>query len=98
VCKPIVCKFVCKPINEDFLSLDKPGKISMIDSVLDETIRPGLAGDGGGVEITDLEEFNLSVHYEGACGSCPSASDGTLRFIEDTLRERIHPKMTVLAT
>jgi len=92
-----------KPTNtsasmENFLSLEKPEKIQMIDVILDETIRPGLAGDGGGVEITDLEEFNLSVHYEGACGSCPSASEGTLRFIEDTLRERVHPKMSVVAT
>ena len=83
---------------EDFLKLEKTDKIAMIDKLLDDTIRPGLAGDGGGVEITDLEEFNLSIHYEGACGSCPSASDGTLRFIEDTLREKVHPKMSVLAT
>lgn len=83
---------------ENFLQMDKPERIQLIDNILDETIRPGLAGDGGGVIITDLEEYQLSVHYEGACGSCPSASDGTLRFIEDTLRERIDPKMTVLAS
>lgn len=83
---------------KNFLKMEKPDKIQMIDTILDETIRPGLAGDGGGIEITDLEEYNLSVHYEGACGSCPSSSEGTLRFIEDTLRERIHPKMSVIAS
>jgi len=85
------------PVTEDFLGMEKPDQIQMIDSILDETIRPGLAGDGGGIEITNLEEYKLSVHYEGACGSCPSSSEGTLRFIEDTLRERVHPKISVLA-
>jgi len=36
------------------------------------------------------------VHYQGACGSCPSSLAGTLRGIENLLRS-IEPDIDVVA-
>src|ERR1043165_4469996 len=46
-------------------------KLREIDALLDDRIRPYLAGDGGWLEIVDLEGSTLHIRYEGACGSCP---------------------------
>ncbi|MFL6373519.1 MAG: NifU family protein [Pyrinomonadaceae bacterium] len=68
-----------------------------IEALLDERIRPYLAGDGGWLEIVDLAEDQLSIRYEGACGSCPSSLTGTLMAIENMIREEIDPQISVVA-
>ena len=42
-----------------------------------------MQNDGGDVYIVGLEGNKLSVHYQGACGSCPSSLSGTLTGIEN---------------
>ncbi|MCM8535911.1 MAG: NifU family protein [Lentisphaeraceae bacterium] len=75
---------------------EKADIIEEIDQILDETIRPGLAMDGGGVDIVDLsDEMELSIHYQGACGSCPSSQTGTLMAIQNILQEQFDPRITV---
>lgn len=68
-----------------------------IDALLDERIRPYLAGDGGWLEIIGLEGNTLSIRYEGACGSCPSSLTGTLMAIENMIQDQIDPEITVVA-
>jgi Fe-S cluster biogenesis protein NfuA len=68
-----------------------------IEALLDERIRPYLAGDGGWLEIVDLADAQLSIRYEGACGSCPSSLTGTLMAIENMIREEIDPEISVVA-
>ncbi len=68
-----------------------------IEALLDDRIRPYLAGDGGWLEIVDLADDQLSIRYEGACGSCPSSLTGTLMAIENMIREEIDPKISVVA-
>ncbi len=69
-----------------------------INALLDERIRPYLAGDGGWLEVVGLEDKILSIRYEGACGSCPSSLTGTLMAIENMIQEEIDPDIRVLAT
>lgn len=71
-------------------------KIAEINNLLDERIRPYLAGDGGWLEIVELEGSRLSIRYEGACGSCPSSLTGTLMAIENMIREEIDPEIEVV--
>jgi len=74
----------------------KADLIEEIDQILDETIRPGLAMDGGGVDIVDFsDDYQLTVYYQGACGSCPSATTGTLMAIQNILQEQFDPRITV---
>jgi Fe-S cluster biogenesis protein NfuA len=73
-------------------------KLREIDALLDERIRPYLAGDGGWLEIVGLEGNTLRIRYEGACGSCPSSLSGTLMAIENIIKEEIDPDIEVIAT
>ena len=78
------------------LSPDDQQRIYMINGLLDEQIRPYLQGDGGDLHVLALEGNRLTVHYQGACGSCPSSMSGTLVSIEQLLKT-IEPDIEVLA-
>jgi Fe-S cluster biogenesis protein NfuA len=79
-----------------FSEMSPAQKILAIDRILDRDIRPGLAGDGGGCEVVGLEENVLQIHYEGACGSCPSSTSGTLTYIESVLRSNLDESLKVV--
>lgn len=70
-------------------------EIRQIEEILDRTIRPGLQGDGGDVLIQDFKDNMVLVKYQGACGTCPSSSAGTLEAIRSILRENFHPDVEV---
>lgn len=72
-------------------------KLAQINELLDDRIRPYLAGDGGWLEIVELDADTLKIRYEGACGSCPSSLTGTLMAIENMIREEIDPDISVVA-
>lgn len=72
-------------------------KLLQINDLLDDRIRPYLAGDGGWLEIVELTPDTLKIRYEGACGSCPSSLTGTLMAIENMIREEIDPDISVVA-
>src|SRR5687767_2412815 len=74
-------------------------RLAQINELLDDRIRPYLAGDGGWLEVIELDETNtLRIRYEGACGSCPSSLTGTLMAIENMIRDEIDPEISVVAT
>ncbi|MGD9562123.1 MAG: NifU family protein [Pyrinomonadaceae bacterium] len=72
-------------------------RLAEINALLDDRIRPYLAGDGGWLDVIGLEESTLKIRYEGACGSCPSSLTGTLMAIENMVQSEIDPEITVLA-
>lgn len=72
-------------------------KLREIEAILDERIRPYLAGDGGWLEVVELVENTLKIRYEGACGSCPSSLTGTLMAIENMIKEEVDPEIDVIA-
>lgn len=78
-------------------ALSDDPKIIQINELLDERIRPFLAGDGGWVEILELEGNTLKIRYQGACGSCPSSLTGTLMAIENMIKEEIDSEIEVVA-
>ncbi|MBK5104433.1 MAG: NifU family protein [Burkholderiales bacterium] len=80
----------------DDLSPDDQQRLYMINGLLDEQIRPYLQGDGGDLHVLGLEGNRLTVHYQGACGSCPSSMSGTLVSIEHMLKT-IEPDIEVVA-
>lgn len=73
------------------------GKLARINELLDTRIRPGLAGDGGGLEVLSFDGTTLEISYHGACGSCPSAVGGTLPYIEHLLQEEVDPGIRVIS-
>lgn len=71
-------------------------RVERINGILDEQVRPYLQGDGGDLYVVGLEGNQLMVHYQGACGSCPSSISGTLAGIEGLVRQ-IEPDIEVVA-
>jgi NFU1 iron-sulfur cluster scaffold homolog, mitochondrial len=78
------------------LSPEDRQRLEIINCLLDEEVRPYLQNDGGDLHVLGLEGNRLSVHYQGACGTCPSSISGTLRGIQNMLRS-IEPDLEVIA-
>lgn len=78
------------------LSGEDQERLEKINVLLNEQIRPSLQGDGGDLHVTGLAGNYLSIHYQGACGSCPSSIAGTLKSIENLLRT-IEPNIELVA-
>ena len=76
---------------------DSDEKLRKINEILDAKIRPGLAGDGGGLEVVGFDGTTLRISYHGACGSCPSSVSGTLRYIETLLQDTVDPAIEVVS-
>ena len=71
--------------------------VSQIDEILDRTVRPGLQADGGDLEVISVEDNQVKISYQGACGGCPSATTGTLEAIENILQHEMkQPNLTVI--
>ena len=79
----------------NFAELSNDKKLQGIEMVLNRSIRTNLAQDGGGVELKGIEGNEVSIHYQGACGSCPTSTSGTLQYIQTQIRQQLHPKLTV---
>ena len=83
--------------KEDFVTSTDEQKAKVIEALLDVAIRPALANDGGGLDILGIDGNIVKIHYQGACGSCPSSTTGTLNYIETFLKEALHPDLQVQA-
>ena len=78
------------------LSAEDQARLEHINDLIDQQIRPSLQGDGGDLHVVGLAGNYLSIHYQGACGSCPSSIAGTLKGIENLVRT-IEPDIELLA-
>jgi Fe-S cluster biogenesis protein NfuA len=83
----------------DASSLDaaEQALLEQINAVLDDRVRPALAGDGGGLEVVGLDGKTLQIRYQGACGSCPSSIAGTLMAIQNMLQAEIDEELSVVS-
>ena len=71
-------------------------KIALIQSTIDTEIRPGLKGDGGDVELVDIDGNDVSVRLQGKCAGCASALQTLKHFVEAKLREKVSPGINVI--
>lgn len=79
----------------DFLKLGIDDQVLLINEALSEQVYMALEMDGGGMEIMDIEGTDVLIRYYGACGACPIAESGTLVFIQNTLQEKVDPRIQV---
>lgn len=88
--------------DADFLTSEEVRRATMspellqIEEILDATIRPALQGDGGDLEVISYDDHILTIKYEGACGTCPSATAGTLEAMQGILREQFDPQIEIV--
>ena len=80
---------------EKYPGLSNDEKVIIVEAVLDESVRPALANDGGGLEVIEVDGPIVRIRYQGACGGCPSSTGGTLRVIENHLRSQLDPAIKV---
>lgn len=72
-----------------------PEDLLKIEEILDREIRPGLQGDGGDLAALSYKDHVLLIRYQGACGTCPSSTTGTLEAIKAILRDKLDPELEV---
>lgn len=72
-----------------------PPELKAIEAILDKTIRPGLQADGGDIQTISYQDKVLLVQYQGACGTCPSSTTGTLEAIRSILSDEYDPDIQV---
>ena len=70
-----------------------------VEQVLDDKVRPNLLKDGGNLEVIDMKDADgftdVFIKYLGACKGCPSATVGTLDYIEGFLKSELDPRIRV---
>ncbi len=102
ICAVIQTRMVVHDPNQTVLDEKKIARknlspeLQQIEEILDRTIRPGLQGDGGDIDVIKYEENKVYVLYQGACGTCPSSTTGTLMAIEGILRDEFNPEVEVV--
>ena len=82
-------------IGKNILSSPMMRKPLFVEAVMEESIRPALANDGGGLEVIEVDGPIVRIRYQGACGGCPSSTGGTLRVIENHLKSQLDPEIKV---
>ena len=75
---------------------DLPPELKEINEILDRSVRPSLQMDGGDIEVLEYKDELLFVRYEGACGTCPSATSGTMMAIEGILRNEYNDNLSLV--
>jgi NifU-like protein len=83
-----------------FRELSTDHKIIAVETAIDNTVRQFLVMDGGDIDILNVKEngemFDVYISYLGACSSCSSSGSGTLHAIENALRDKLDPNISVI--
>ena len=80
-----------------WMELPLKKKIAVIEQVLDQDVRPYIALDAGGVVVLNLlNDKELVIGYQGSCTSCYSSVGTTLSYIQQVIRAKVHPHITVV--
>mgnify|MGYP001456049544 CR=1 FL=1 len=61
--------------------------VENVEEIIDEYIRPGVAADGGDIQLIKIEDNDVYVRLTGACQSCSSAIMTMKMGVEALLRE-----------
>jgi NifU-like protein len=85
------------PTTQTAKPLTNLQKITLIQQVIDQEIRPILAEDGGDMELFDVDGDVVKVLLQGACSGCASSTETLKLAIEATLKERVLPSLVVQA-
>lgn len=78
-----------------FNKMDVDEQVELIHHALEAEVMPLLRSHGGGLEILDIDDYNVIVKYYGTCHGCPLSSTGTLDFIQFTLQSEIDENIRV---
>jgi NifU-like protein len=83
-------------IYPNFLELSLEQKMAVLSKVIDEDIRPYVELDAGGVDVTKVDGYQITITYKGSCTSCYSSIGATLTGIQSILRAKVNPFIEVI--
>ncbi|CAH2600866.1 NifU family protein [Rhodovastum atsumiense] len=63
--------------------------VAQIKELLDNRVRPAVAGDGGDIVFRGYRDGVVKLHMQGACSGCPSSSATLKHGIENLLRHYV---------
>ncbi|QTE21729.1 NifU family protein [Polaribacter cellanae] len=88
-------KIVAEGTKEIVQEVKLEGVSAQIVDILDEYIKPAVAGDGGNIAFRSYDEANkvVSVVLQGACSGCPSSTATLKNGIENLLKEMLPNKI-----
>jgi NifU-like protein len=105
---PLPSNYVAPPVPIDigevreggypgWIQLSVPQKISVIEEVLSQDVRPYIELDAGGVIVKNLlNDCEVIIAYQGSCTTCFSATGTTLSYIQQILRAKVNPELVVV--
>jgi Fe-S cluster assembly protein NifU len=70
-------------------------RMHLIESVVDDEIRPMLQADGGDIRLMDIDRETVMVKFIGMCSNCPSSHLTLQNVVEAKLREKVDPNIIV---
>lgn len=84
-------EIVAEGTKEIIPEVQLEGISAQIVDILDEYIKPAVAGDGGNIAFRSYDEENkiVSVILQGACSGCPSSTATLKNGIENLLKEML---------
>jgi len=71
-------------------------KISMIQDIIENEIKPSLKQDGGDIELVDVADNKVFVALRGTCTNCPSSSFTLKSGVEAKLKEYVSDELEVV--
>jgi len=95
VAKEVATKKITTSSDTAVKTLTNLQKITLIQQILEDEIKPLLASDGGDVELYDIDGDKVKVKLKGACGSCESSTITLKQGIEARLREKVFSGLVV---
>jgi len=70
-------------------------RMHLIESVIDDEVRPMLQADGGDIRLVDIDRNTVMVQFMGMCSGCPSSQLTLQNVVEAKLKEKVDPSLTV---
>jgi len=70
-------------------------RMHLIESVIDDEIRPMLQADGGDIQLVDIDRATVLVKFMGMCSNCPSSQITLQNVVEAKLQEKVDPDLMV---
>jgi NifU-like protein len=68
----------------------------LVETVLDQRVRPQLATDGGDLEIVDIKDHMVYVGMKGACADCAGSTRTIKMMVEQALKDHVDERIRVV--
>jgi len=71
---PLVAAEAQQGADDEFFNADDAETVAIIKDLIEQRVRPAVAGDGGDITFKGYKEGVVYLHMKGACAGCPSST------------------------